>query len=111
MMRNDSKATLGARIFDAAVPAILQIIRSLERGEISLVNGRPERSRDWREASFQSPAIDDDLLADTAERIATTRAAADGREGVRSFLEKRKPLWVSEYEAERAAAEDDDEEM
>ena len=56
-------------------------------------------------------AIDDALLADTAERIATMRVADDGREGVRSFLEKRKPLWVSEYEAERAAAEDDDEEM
>lgn len=38
-------------------------------------------------------AIDDALLADTAERIATIRASEEGREGVRSFLEKRSPSW------------------
>lgn len=50
-------------------------------------------------------------MADTAERIASIRASDDGREGVRAFLDKRKPRWVSEYEAEIAAAEGDDEEM
>jgi methylglutaconyl-CoA hydratase len=34
------------------------------------------------------------LIADTAERIADIRASDEGREGVRSFLEKRKPGWV-----------------
>jgi methylglutaconyl-CoA hydratase len=56
-------------------------------------------------------AIDDALLADTAERIAQSRVSVDGREGVRSFLDKRKSRWVTEYEAERTAAEGDDEEM
>ncbi len=37
--------------------------------------------------------IDNDLLADTADRIAKIRASAEGREGVRSFLEKRAPSW------------------
>jgi len=55
--------------------------------------------------------IDDGLVADTAERIAAIRASDDGREGVRAFLDKRKPRWVTEYEAEAAAAEGDDEEM
>ena len=55
--------------------------------------------------------IDERLLADTAERIAAIRASDDGREGVRAFLDKRKPRWVSEYEAEIAATEGDDEEM
>ena len=35
-----------------------------------------------------------DLLADMAMRIATARASEEGREGVRSFLEKRPPAWV-----------------
>ena len=55
--------------------------------------------------------IDEALVADTAERIAAIRTSADGREGVRAFLDKRKPRWVAEYEAEIAAAEGDDEEM
>ncbi len=44
-------------------------------------------------------AIDDRLIADTAQRIADIRTSADGREGVRSFLERRKPRWVVDYEA------------
>ncbi|MNU00321.1 enoyl-CoA hydratase [compost metagenome] len=37
--------------------------------------------------------IDNDLLADTADRIAKIRASEEGREGVKSFLEKRTPSW------------------
>ncbi len=39
--------------------------------------------------------IDDALLDDTARRIAQIRASSEGREGVTSFLEKRKPNWLS----------------
>jgi len=39
--------------------------------------------------------IDDVLLADTAGRIAAIRASSEGREGVASFLEKRKPFWLT----------------
>ncbi|QJE00073.1 enoyl-CoA hydratase/isomerase family protein [Massilia forsythiae] len=39
--------------------------------------------------------VDDALLADTAGRIAAIRASEEGREGVASFLEKRKPSWLS----------------
>jgi methylglutaconyl-CoA hydratase len=39
--------------------------------------------------------IDNALLADTAERIAAIRASTEGREGVASFLEKRKPSWLN----------------
>jgi methylglutaconyl-CoA hydratase len=39
-------------------------------------------------------ALTDDLVADTVERIADIRASDEGREGVRSFLEKRKPGWL-----------------
>ena len=37
--------------------------------------------------------IDDALKADTARRIAEIRASPEGREGIASFLEKRKPSW------------------
>lgn len=39
-------------------------------------------------------AIDQDMIAGTAARIASARASADGKEGIRSFLEKRKPSWT-----------------
>jgi len=39
--------------------------------------------------------VSDALLADTAERIAQIRASEQGREGVASFLEKRKPAWLN----------------
>jgi methylglutaconyl-CoA hydratase len=40
--------------------------------------------------------IDEDLIGDTATRIATARASDEGKDGIRSFLEKRKPAWVAE---------------
>jgi methylglutaconyl-CoA hydratase len=55
--------------------------------------------------------LDDALLADTAERIAAIRVSNDGKEGVRAFLEKRKTPWLAAFEAEQAAAAEDDEEM
>jgi methylglutaconyl-CoA hydratase len=39
-------------------------------------------------------AIDQETMAGTAERIAAARASDDGKEGIRSFLEKRKPSWI-----------------
>ena len=39
--------------------------------------------------------VTDALLADTAQRIAVIRASTEGREGVASFLEKRKPNWLN----------------
>jgi methylglutaconyl-CoA hydratase len=39
--------------------------------------------------------VDNALLADTAARIAAIRASQEGREGVASFLEKRKPSWLN----------------
>lgn len=39
--------------------------------------------------------LSDELIADTAQRIADIRASDEGKEGVRSFLEKRKPSWLA----------------
>ncbi len=40
-----------------------------------------------------SGTVDDAMIADTAKRIAEIRATPEGKEGVASFLEKRKPAW------------------
>tara|TARA_B110000967_G_C18636305_1_gene436201 strand:- start:214 stop:741 length:528 start_codon:yes stop_codon:yes gene_type:complete len=44
-------------------------------------------------------ALDQQLINETAIRIARVRASNEGQEGIRSFLEKRKPSWVGEDEA------------
>ena len=40
--------------------------------------------------------IDDALRAETVRRIADIRASDEGREGVQSFLQKRKPSWLAD---------------
>ena len=39
--------------------------------------------------------IDDPMIDDTAERIARIRVSKEGREGIASFLGKRKPSWIA----------------
>jgi methylglutaconyl-CoA hydratase len=39
--------------------------------------------------------INASLIADTVASIADIRASAEGREGVQSFLQKRKPQWLN----------------
>ena len=46
-----------------------------------------------REVAGQT--VDIHLLDDTAKRIAHIRSSSEGREGVASFLEKRKPSWLA----------------
>lgn len=46
--------------------------------------------------------VTSELIQDTAERIAKIRASPEGREGVASFLEKRRPSWVPPSEPESA---------
>jgi methylglutaconyl-CoA hydratase len=41
-----------------------------------------------------APPPTDAVIEDTAKRIATIRASAEGKEGVAAFLEKRKPGWT-----------------
>ena len=66
-------------------------------GEISaaLVGNSPNAVRESKllVQEVAGRVIDNDLLADTADRIAAIRASDEGREGVRAFLEKRSPAW------------------
>ena len=39
--------------------------------------------------------LDTGLMEDTAKRIARARVSAEGQEGLRAFLDKRKPFWTA----------------
>ena len=63
----------------------------------NLLAGGPEahaKIKDLIRAVARRP-VDDELIADTAKRIAEIRVSPEGREGIASFLEKRKASWCS----------------
>ena len=62
----------------------------------ALMKGGPNAqaaAKDLIRAIAQRPR-DDDLIEDTAVRIARLRASDEAREGIAAFLEKRKPGWL-----------------
>ena len=67
-----------------------------------VIGGRAAHAKikDLIRAVSTAPA-DDEMIADTAARIAEIRVSPEGREGIASFLEKRKPSWVKQFEAVR----------
>jgi methylglutaconyl-CoA hydratase len=71
---------------DASVNALLAHLLSASPAAIAA-------SKELIRAVARAP-IDEKMIADTAARIAAARASADGKEGIRSFLEKRKPAWT-----------------
>jgi methylglutaconyl-CoA hydratase len=76
-----------AEELDAAVGAIVRALVS------NSPNAVKEAKRLVRDIVGQP--IGDTLVIDTASRIAAIRASDEGREGVTSFLEKRKPNWLN----------------
>src|SRR5262245_16122522 len=62
-----------------------------------LVQGAPEAMRkikDLIRAVSRGGPVSDELIDDTAQRIAEIRVSPEGKEGIGSFLEKRKPAWL-----------------
>jgi methylglutaconyl-CoA hydratase len=96
---------LTAEIFDAAEAlriGMLSILTSEEKldEEIDslikhLLAGSQEAHRKIKELirAVAGRPLDDALVADTAKRIAEIRVSPEGKEGIASFLEKRKPSW------------------
>ena len=68
-----------------------------EIGEIlkNLLAGGPEALAKIKDLirAVASGAVDDAMIDDTAKRIAEIRVSPEGKEGIASFLEKRKPSW------------------
>ena len=75
---------------DALDAKVAEIVKALVNNSPNAVRQAKALVRD-----VVGKTVDDALLADTAERIAHIRASEQGREGVASFLEKRKPNWLT----------------
>jgi methylglutaconyl-CoA hydratase len=71
-------------------PSVAAIVKALVSNSPNAVQQAKVLVRDIAGRPF-----DNALLADTAARIAAIRASLEAREGVASFLEKRKPSWLN----------------
>jgi methylglutaconyl-CoA hydratase len=62
-----------------------------------LLAGGPEAMKKIKDLvrTVSSAPVDDALVGETAKRIAEIRVSPEGKEGIASFLEKRKPAWSS----------------
>jgi methylglutaconyl-CoA hydratase len=62
----------------------------------ALANNSPNAVREAKMLvrEIAGEPVTEALLEDTANRIAVIRASLEGREGVASFLEKRRPSWL-----------------
>ena len=98
---------LTAEVFDAAeasrigllsllVPAA-ELDAAVEGLVRHLLAGGPQALAKIKDLirSVANRVPDDELIADTAMRIAEIRGSPEGKEGIASFLEKRKPSWCS----------------
>jgi methylglutaconyl-CoA hydratase len=81
---------------ELAQPHELDAMANAILGE--LVQGAPGAQATTKELirSVARRPLTTELMEDMATRIASARASEEGREGVRSFLEKRSPAWVKE---------------
>jgi methylglutaconyl-CoA hydratase len=97
---------LTAELFDAAeayrigmlsaLVSPVELDPTIERITQHLLAGGSEahaKIKDLIRAVAGRPA-DDSLVAETAKRIAEIRVSPEGKEGIASFLEKRKPAWA-----------------
>jgi methylglutaconyl-CoA hydratase len=80
-------ALVPAAQLDATIDALLNHLLACGREALAKI-------KDLIRAVASRP-IDDSLVADTARRIAEIRGSAEGKEGIASFLEKRKPSWTA----------------
>lgn len=91
-----SAATAARLGLVSEVVAADQLVPTRDRWIKALAGNGPAAMAAAKELAVRAAEqeLDDHLRRWTAERIAAIRASDEGREGVRAFLEKRKPAWI-----------------
>lgn len=93
--RFDSAEALRIGFVHAVVPAE-QLDAKVDELTKTLVSASPHALQKCKTLLHEvaGETIDGALIAQTVEGIASIRASAQGKEGVQSFLQKRKPGWL-----------------
>ncbi|WP_051335475.1 phosphoribosylglycinamide formyltransferase [Methylocapsa acidiphila] len=63
ILAGDAETTLGRRLFERAVPLVLQVVRAIERHELTLDGKRQPQWSAWAgtDGSYFAPSLDQDL--------------------------------------------------
>jgi methylglutaconyl-CoA hydratase len=77
----------------ADAPALLAARAQISRDILACAPGAVADAKQLATDVFARD-IDHGMLEDTARRIAQARVGKEGQEGVRAFLERRKPAWA-----------------
>ncbi|MBL6931765.1 MAG: enoyl-CoA hydratase/isomerase family protein [Rhodospirillales bacterium] len=100
--------TLTAELFDAFEARRIGLVHEVvaddaledqaEHFVLQLLKNSPAAMAGVKELMFSlsGRGIGDDVVEDTAVRIARIRASAEGKEGISAFLEKRSPSWIKD---------------
>lgn len=88
----ETAAALG--LVQEAVPDS-QLEAKAQRLVAELLKGGPQAQAACKSliSAVRNRPLNDELVTDTARRIAVLRGSPEGREGISAFLEKRKPRW------------------
>lgn len=100
--------TLTAEVFSAKeamrIGLVHEVVADIEledQGEhvvLQLLKNSPAAMAGVKDLLFylSGRGIDDDVVEETAQRIADIRASDEGKEGISAFLEKRQPSWIKD---------------
>ncbi|MET1253905.1 enoyl-CoA hydratase/isomerase family protein [Aliikangiella maris] len=103
--RHAKRYFITAELFDVSQAAAMNLVHQIySHDELQsnvktfiqsvLNNGPKAMHKAKRLIEFvKDKPIEEDLIRETAQRIADTRASKEGKEGVSAFLEKRQPDW------------------
>jgi len=94
--RFDAAEALRIGFVHSVVPAV-QLDDHVAEITQALVNASPNAVKECKTLlhDVAGKAIDAALIDHTVQGIADIRASAEGKEGVQSFLQKRKPSWLN----------------
>jgi methylglutaconyl-CoA hydratase len=95
-------------VHDITAPDQLDAAVNLTLGQLMATGPQAVRAAKQLVRNVAGRALDEQLLAETAELIARIRSSDEGREGIASFLGKRKSKWLADYEAERVQEDSPD---
>jgi methylglutaconyl-CoA hydratase len=97
------------RVFDADFAEEIGLVQEVVADSAALnalaqglareaLSAAPQAARDSKRLvdAVRGRTIDDGLMKETAQLIAKQRTGAEGQDGVRAFLEKRKPGWLTD---------------